>query len=604
MAGPFGGYADEGDAPPPEKKKTFGEKLSETNIAKMVQSTWDALKLPGDVYTGKVDPMSDEGIGRAADLGMAVTGGMGKSTGVPARQVAQKGMDKWFGAPKEGPRPEPHGLHQEGIVTPREGPTPEIGTPAGEAHMAEYGEQAAQQTHEAAGEITRSFDPQGVARSPEQAGATVSQGMQQAAKVKQQSVDGAFKLAISPDEGGKQGAINAAAFAVVPQNIAKDLTIARIPLSDKTKYANDMLAHLTREAARLATGNQGGAASGAFGNVNLAAIDQMKLSLKTYQRAAMESRKPDDIKATQSVLEAFNNHIDQIINSKAFTGDTAKVKAWNIGRDRETLWSHRFESTGQKSVGEVIEKIIGENKHDPATPIQVGDHLWGGIGTLPDKFNVAVAQRARNILGADSQEWAAAQQQLWQKITNIGNPQDWQPRMIKERVMDFLDGSGKAVANEVFSPQKRAIMRDFANTQGTLDLAMRATGMTGQTAMKVTGAMEAQVHKGLGEFANGVIQGATKAAAYAMEKRELNELQRKFPIIRKATEQWWAEVQKAQKAESPQRTRFDLYTATTKFSQALRKVGIGSVEQPRTSVTVPRKADKLSADKAFGGPAM
>ena len=43
----------------------------------MAQGLLDAAKLPGDVYAGRVDPMSDEGIQRANDLaGFAMTGGI------------------------------------------------------------------------------------------------------------------------------------------------------------------------------------------------------------------------------------------------------------------------------------------------------------------------------------------------------------------------------------------------------------------------------------------------------------------------------------------------------------------------------------------------
>jgi hypothetical protein len=51
------------------------ELLGQTWPARLAQSAWSAAKLPGDVYAGRVDPLSDEGIGRAADLGGLVMGG-------------------------------------------------------------------------------------------------------------------------------------------------------------------------------------------------------------------------------------------------------------------------------------------------------------------------------------------------------------------------------------------------------------------------------------------------------------------------------------------------------------------------------------------------
>lgn len=51
------------------------ELLGQTWPARLAQSAWSAAKLPGDVYAGRVDPLSEEGIGRATDLAGMVTGG-------------------------------------------------------------------------------------------------------------------------------------------------------------------------------------------------------------------------------------------------------------------------------------------------------------------------------------------------------------------------------------------------------------------------------------------------------------------------------------------------------------------------------------------------
>ena len=47
----------------------------------MMESAWEAAKLPGDVYAGRVDPLSDEGIGRATDLAGLITLGSGAIPG-------------------------------------------------------------------------------------------------------------------------------------------------------------------------------------------------------------------------------------------------------------------------------------------------------------------------------------------------------------------------------------------------------------------------------------------------------------------------------------------------------------------------------------------
>jgi hypothetical protein len=49
--------------------------LGQTWPARMARDAWSAAKLPGDVYAGRVDPLSDEGIGRATGLAGLAMGG-------------------------------------------------------------------------------------------------------------------------------------------------------------------------------------------------------------------------------------------------------------------------------------------------------------------------------------------------------------------------------------------------------------------------------------------------------------------------------------------------------------------------------------------------
>lgn len=89
MFSPFGGLpAEEVDAAlseyaktlPKDERKGFKERFWETNIGGLLQSIAEAVTLPGDVYAGKVDPMSDEAIGRSFELAGLLNVGAGAST--------------------------------------------------------------------------------------------------------------------------------------------------------------------------------------------------------------------------------------------------------------------------------------------------------------------------------------------------------------------------------------------------------------------------------------------------------------------------------------------------------------------------------------------
>lgn len=69
----------------------------------MAQGLLDAAKLPGDVYAGRIDPMSDEGIRRAGDLaGFAMTGGIGGAAKQAGEAVLGSGpIRAYHGSPHD-----------------------------------------------------------------------------------------------------------------------------------------------------------------------------------------------------------------------------------------------------------------------------------------------------------------------------------------------------------------------------------------------------------------------------------------------------------------------------------------------------------------------
>ncbi|MGU3496106.1 hypothetical protein ACLBXM_18850 [Xanthobacteraceae bacterium A53D] len=92
----------------PYTGKTLGEKLrhyvmNDSIPAKMVQSAWSGVTLPGDVYAGRVDPLSDEAVARSAELAGTMGGGL-MSRAAPRVSSASKAVPG-YNPPVKPPRP-------------------------------------------------------------------------------------------------------------------------------------------------------------------------------------------------------------------------------------------------------------------------------------------------------------------------------------------------------------------------------------------------------------------------------------------------------------------------------------------------------------------
>jgi hypothetical protein len=90
---------------PPEPKaysQRLGEALLTTWPAQMAKSAFQAATLPGDVYAGKVDPLSEQGIGRALDLAGLVTLSSGAFPAAKgAGQELRAGIKAYHGSPHD-----------------------------------------------------------------------------------------------------------------------------------------------------------------------------------------------------------------------------------------------------------------------------------------------------------------------------------------------------------------------------------------------------------------------------------------------------------------------------------------------------------------------
>jgi hypothetical protein len=82
-----------GDVARQQDRQAVFDALGQTLPAQIVKSLYNAARLPGDVYQGKIDPRSDEAISRSADLaGGVMLGGFPLGAAVGREAAAQGGM--------------------------------------------------------------------------------------------------------------------------------------------------------------------------------------------------------------------------------------------------------------------------------------------------------------------------------------------------------------------------------------------------------------------------------------------------------------------------------------------------------------------------------
>jgi hypothetical protein len=320
--------------------------------------------------------------------------------------------------------------------------------------------------------VGRGFDPfgQAVAENPQEAGELVGQSVRDIAGTQKQGYKSLYDEAM-----GLPGEFHASAFEGIGQRIKGDLSLGKSPViidDVTTPVANRAIQDIDNNISRLKVQNR----ADPFGQpnpqnitgINLAGVDQTRKRL-TAMASATDPGSADR-RAMSRIISSFDDHIEGAISDGLFTGDDRALDAIREARSAYSQYRKTFSSQGAgDDVGRVMEKIIGRNGGDGATPTEIANYLYGNAKVGGSGTSVRLAQRLQDVLGPQSPEWSAVRQGLWSRLTEATEgTAAFGPQRISNRVGEFLNGSGKPLAQMMFTAGERSQMQRYAELQQQL----------------------------------------------------------------------------------------------------------------------------------------
>lgn len=196
-------------------------------------------------------------------------------------------------------------------------------------------------------------------------------------------------------------------------------------------------------------------------------FDQARKRLNTfYGQIGNGPTAAADRRALGQIINALDDHAEQVLTTPLFSGDETAYATLRAARAKFAEHKRTFTSRGAgDDAGQAIEKIIGRFDGQAATPNEVANFLYGATNVGAKGQSVRVAQRLKNMLGNDSEEWFAVRQGLWSKLTEPAEGMTaWGPQKVSERIFKFLNGDGQVLSQVLFSPEERKFMSQFATT--------------------------------------------------------------------------------------------------------------------------------------------
>jgi hypothetical protein len=472
--------------------------------------------------------------------------------------------------------------------------------PPAQQHAQAFFDQQKAELEAAREKINTGLDPVGgqrLAESPQAAGELVSEQLQRTAAQRKAGVTQAYDRAKA--FGGE---IEARAFDDVAGRIKTDLSNRTEPIviDDKlTPFASHAIKDVDERVARLRIQNRasphGAPDRAEIVGINLEGIEQMRKRLSSFRKDAYGSGNAADGRAAQAVLDAFDSHIEQAINSGAFKGDPRAVQAWNTARAAHADYKATFSAGKNDPIGRVVEKILGTRNNPAAIANDVADFMYGSAGTNPSSINVGVTQRLKKTFGEQSPEWAAIKQGLWSRLAEAGEgATEFGAGKVAQRLNKFLNADGKEMANIVFSGAERDMLKQYAdlmraievpqagaNWSNTATFAAKALDRIGSNVGMTIGATigsalghGAGLPMGLAEAIGGSAgAGIAKGAGIASNAMQARKIAKQMPVIAKVMTDYRAAAVAFETSPSA-RTVARLSLASRNLSTNLKDIGI------------------------------
>jgi hypothetical protein len=326
-----------------------------------------------------------------------------------------------------------------------------------------FNQEQAPKAEEARSAIGKSFDPSGnVITNPTEAGELAQQGLQRAAAGSKANYNNLYESAFS-----REGAFHASTFEGLGQKIKAGLSLRNNPtiIDDvTTPIANRALNDIDQNISMLRIPNK----ADPFGppnpedvvGVNLQGVWQQRKRLVSFAQSAAPGSA--DRRAMGQIIGEFDNRITTAMKDGLFSGDPRAIDEVRAATAAYKQHKQLFSSQpGDFGVGAAMERIIGKNGQEGATPEQVANYLMGNAKVGSTNLSVKLAQHIQQILGDD--EWNGIRQGVWARLTT--KPEGMiqaEAQAQSQRIMDFLNGSGASLAKAMFSQSDRDMMRQYA----------------------------------------------------------------------------------------------------------------------------------------------
>ncbi len=206
--------------------------------------------------------------------------------------------------------------------------------------------------------------------------------------------------------------------------------------------------------------------------VTVQGIEQARKRLVSLRSAANNDA---DRRAARLVMDRFDDWQSHAFENALLSGDDRALRAFREARAANTSWRNRFFNTDDDA-GQLVNRIVtGE-----VTPQEVANYIVGagqiGAKGVSSRLLTRIAEATEN----NPEAMQVLRGGIWNKLSQSTEGLDPKAAAkVTRDIIEFLNGPGRDVAERLFTPDQRRIMRAYADT---LRSGQDARQLVGQVA--------------------------------------------------------------------------------------------------------------------------
>lgn len=210
--------------------------------------------------------------------------------------------------------------------------------------------------------------------------------------------------------------------------------------------------------------------NGEVAAVSMQGLEQARKRLNAMSQAATNDA---DSRAARRVIQGFDDWLGNSFDNALFSGSDEALNAYRSARAANTDWRTRFGFNARDDADRLVNRVVtGE-----VTPQEFSNWLVGSAKVGSKGVSSRLLNRVAEATGGDAEAMQAIRGGVWNRLSQSTAGVDAKAgNKVANDVQEFLNGSGRDVANRLFTPEQRGIMNTYANTLRRAEEARAAAG--------------------------------------------------------------------------------------------------------------------------------